>query len=51
VDVPGKAVEVRTDPGPEGYGRCDVYKVGDHVPSPAEGVAELDVGALLEGLS
>jgi Uma2 family endonuclease len=51
VDVPGKAVEVRTDPGPEGYGRCDVYKVGDHVPSPAEGVAELDIGALLEGLS
>ncbi len=51
VDVPGKAVEVRTDPGPEGYRRCEVYKVGDRVPSPAEGVAELDVGVLLEGLS
>jgi Uma2 family endonuclease len=51
VDVPGRTVEVRTDPGPEGYGRCDVYKVGDRVPSPAEGVAELDVGALVEGLS
>jgi Uma2 family endonuclease len=51
VDVPGKAVEVRTDPGPEGYGRCEIYKPGDRVPSPAEGVADLDVAALLEGLS
>jgi Uma2 family endonuclease len=51
VDVPGRTVEVRADPGPGGYGRRDVYKVGDHVPSPAEGVADLDVAALLEGLS
>jgi Uma2 family endonuclease len=51
VDVPGKAIEVRTDPGPEGYGRCEIYKPGDRVPSPAEGVADLDVAALLEGLS
>ena len=50
VDVPGKAVEVRTDPGPEGYGRCELYKSGDRVPSPVEGVAELDVGALLNDL-
>lgn len=51
IDVLGKAVEVRSDPGPAGYGRCEVYKAGDRVPSPAEGVAELDVGALLEDLS
>jgi Uma2 family endonuclease len=51
VDIPGKAVEVRTDPGLEGYRRCELYRAGDRVPSPAEGVAELDVGALLEGLS
>jgi Uma2 family endonuclease len=51
VDVPGKAVEVRSDPGPVGYRRCEVYKISDRVPSPAEGVAELDVGELLEGLS
>jgi Uma2 family endonuclease len=51
VDIPGKGVEVRTDPGPEGYRRCEVYQAGDRVPSPAEGVAELDVGWLLEGLS
>jgi Uma2 family endonuclease len=50
VDVPGKAVEVRTDPGPEGYGQCEVYKAGERVPSPAEGVAELDVAELLEGI-
>jgi len=51
IDVLGRAVEVRSDPGSEGYGRCVLYKPGDRVPSPAEGVAELDVGALLEGLS
>jgi Uma2 family endonuclease len=46
VDVPGRAVEVRSEPGPDGYGRCDVYGVGARVPSPAEGVADLDVAAL-----
>jgi hypothetical protein len=51
VDVLGKSVEVRTDPGAEGYGRCEVYKAGDRVPSPAEGVPDLDVGALLNGLA
>jgi len=51
VDVPGRAVEVRSDPGPDGYQRCEIYKAGDCVPLPAEGVAELDVSALLEGLS
>ena len=53
VDVLGGAVEVRTDPGPEGYGRCEVYKAkaGDRVPSPVQGVPDLDVGALLSELS
>jgi Uma2 family endonuclease len=46
VDVPGKAVEVRTQPGPEGYGRCDIYREGDLVPSPIDGVADLDIAAL-----
>jgi Uma2 family endonuclease len=50
VDVLGKAVEVRTDPGPDGYRRLEVYGSGTAVPSPDEGVADLDVGALLEGL-
>ena len=48
VDVPGLAVEVRTDPGPEGYRRCETYGMDAQVPSPAQGVADLDVGWLLE---
>jgi Uma2 family endonuclease len=43
VDVPAEAVEVRTEPGPDGYGRCEIYGLGTKVPSPAEGVADLDV--------
>jgi Uma2 family endonuclease len=46
VDVPAEAIEVRTEPGPDGYGRCEIYGLGTKVPSPAEGVAELDVTAL-----
>jgi Uma2 family endonuclease len=48
VDVPGRAVEVRTEPGPGGYGRCEVYRVGAVIPSPAEGVPNLDVAWLFE---
>lgn len=51
VDVLGKAVEVRTDPGPDGYRGCEVYGLDKTVPSPAAGVADLDVSALLQGLS
>jgi len=51
VDVPGRAVEVRSDPGPEGYRRCEAYGAGAIVPSPAEGVVDLDVGSLLKGVS
>jgi Uma2 family endonuclease len=46
VDVPANTVEVRTEPGPDGYGRCEVYRCGDRVPSPAQGVADLDATAL-----
>jgi Uma2 family endonuclease len=48
VDVPAEAVEVRTEPGPDGYRHCEIYKVGTAVPSPAVGVADLDVAALFE---
>jgi Uma2 family endonuclease len=47
VDVHFRIVEVRTQPGPEGYGRCETYREGDVVPSPLEGVTDLDVSALL----
>ncbi len=50
VDVPGRAIEVRTDPGPDGYRRCDVYGPGDTVPSLADGVPDLDVAMLFAGL-
>ncbi len=46
VDVPGRAVEVRTWPGPRGYRSCEIYRDGDIVPSPLDGVDDLDVGSL-----
>jgi Uma2 family endonuclease len=50
VDVPGRTVEVYSDPGHGGYRRCEIYGTGATVPSPAEGVPDLDVGELFEGL-
>jgi Uma2 family endonuclease len=50
VDVPGRTVEVRTEPGSHGYERCDVYRVGDRVSSPVEGVSDLDVAQLFAEL-
>jgi len=50
VDVPAKTVEVRTEPVPDGYARCELYRPGAHVPSPAEGVGELDVATLFDGV-
>ncbi len=50
VDVPARTVEVRSDPGPKGYGRCEIYRIGAQVPSPAEGFPDLDVAWLFEGL-
>lgn len=51
VDVLGRTVEVRGDPGADGYRRSEVYGLGATVPSPDPGVGELDVGALFAGLS
>jgi Uma2 family endonuclease len=50
VDLIGGAVEVRTEPGPDGYRRCEIYGPGKTVPSPASGVADLEVASLLDGL-
>lgn len=47
VDIPGRAVEVRTQPRPDGYERRDVYREGSLAPSPLDGVADLDIAALL----
>lgn len=48
VDVPGRAVEVRTAPASDGYGGLHICEPGSTVPSPAEGVAALDVTWLLD---
>lgn len=48
VDIPRKTIEVRSAPGPQGYERCATYRPGDSVPSPAEGVSNLDVAWLFD---
>jgi Uma2 family endonuclease len=50
VDIPARAVELRTDPGPAGYRTLRTLEPGDVLPSPCEGVAGLAVGELLEGI-
>lgn len=47
IDVPGRCIEVRTQPDDHDYRRCDVYREGSTVPSPLTGVADLDVAGLL----
>jgi Uma2 family endonuclease len=46
VDVPGRAIEVRSEPGADGYRSCEIYRMGQAVPSPLDGVDDLDIGAL-----
>jgi Uma2 family endonuclease len=48
IDVPGRTVEMRTNPGSEGYRKCETYGMGARIPAPAPGVGELDVDWLLE---
>jgi Uma2 family endonuclease len=47
VDVPGRAVEVRTQPSAGGYAHCEIYREGTRVPSPLVDVEDLDIAALL----
>lgn len=47
VDVPGLTLEVRSDPGPDGYRSIEVRRPGDTVSSPAGDIA---VASLLAGL-
>lgn len=48
IDVPRRAIEVRTRPAADGYERCETYSEGARVPAPVEDVEELDVAALLQ---
>jgi Uma2 family endonuclease len=50
VDIPGRKIEVRTHPQADGYRHCETYGRGATVPSPAEGVPDLDVAWLFGGL-
>lgn len=50
VDLVAKAVELRTDPGPAGYRTLRTLEPGEILPSPCEGVADLPVDMLLEGV-
>lgn len=50
VDVPARTIEVRTEPGPNGYGRCVIYSEQDKLPSPLAGVEDVDIAALLAGV-
>jgi len=47
IDVPGRTVEIRTEPGSNGYTRCEIYREGSVVPGPLDGVEDLDIAALL----
>jgi Uma2 family endonuclease len=47
VDVPGRTVEVRTQPSAHGYERCETYREADVVPAPLDGTDDLDVSVLL----
>lgn len=50
IDVTRRTVEVRTEPGPDGYERCDTYTAGGDpvLPCPLEGVADVPVAELFE---
>lgn len=44
-------MKVRTQLGPGGYERCETYGEGERVPPSLEGTGDLDVSALLAGIS
>lgn len=46
VDVPRRIVEIRTRPRDDDYERCEIFGIGEQVPSAAEGVPTLDVATL-----
>lgn len=50
IDIPGRTVEVRTDPGPAGYRTLKTLDAGGALASPCDGADELAIKALLEGV-
>ena len=48
VDVPARTIEVRTEPGRDGYAHRESYGPGARVPAPAPGVSPLEVSWVFE---
>jgi len=51
IDVPARTVEVRTEPGSGSYRHCETFKEGSIVPSPLTGIDDVDIAALLAGIT
>ncbi|HEV7942185.1 MAG TPA: Uma2 family endonuclease [Solirubrobacteraceae bacterium] len=51
IDVPARAVEIRTKPGEQGYESVKTYKLGETAPCPLDGVPDLDIAALLANVA
>jgi Uma2 family endonuclease len=51
IDVPARAVEVRTKPGEQEYEMVKTYRLGETVPCPLDGVGDLDIAALLANVA
>lgn len=47
IDVPARAVEVRTQPGEQGYASIEIFKQDETVPCPLQGVPDVDIASLL----
>ena len=50
IDIPARAVEVRTDPGPVGYRTLRTLDTANVLASPCQGVEELALDELLKGI-
>lgn len=50
IDIPARTVEVYTEPGESGYGRCEQIGANAKLSCPLEGVADVNLDALFEGI-
>jgi Uma2 family endonuclease len=51
IDVPARAVEVRTEPGEHGYESVKTCKLGETVPCGLDGAPDLDIATLLANVA
>lgn len=50
VDVPARTVEVYSAPGEQGYDRCELYGADTTLPCGLEGISDIDLCTLFEGI-